>query len=170
MHVMENFSSIPFSLNNKLQVKSKVERETYKLKVTEEASARNNGPTSYRVWFQQWWRRFFSEMSHNMLTQTTSLMIFRNLGYFSGLINVVIPPPPPQRFPYRLEKTSGMLTDELIWGLGSAPQYSGVGLGLAEGRSKDAPRLAIRCSWLKLGTWGFITVCSLFLQIFVIVY
>ena len=32
---------------------------------------------------------------------------------------------------YLLMKNNEMFTDELIWGLGSAPQYSGVGVGLA---------------------------------------
>ena len=47
--IKKKFLIIPFSLNNKLQVKSEVERETYKLKVTKEASTKCNGPTSYGV-------------------------------------------------------------------------------------------------------------------------
>ena len=53
-----------------------------------------------------------------------------------------------------LEKTNEMFTDELIWGLRSAPQYSGIGVGLAEGRGRGAVRLATSWSKLKLAGVG----------------
>ena len=151
--------SIPVSLNDKLQVKNEVQRDTHRLKGNKEASAKyrgrpyvgsNSGEGDFSLRWSKTWKHRLADWWYS-----------GEIYFFRWNIVIFL----PQRLYYLLEKTNEVFTDELIWDLRSAPQYSGVGVGLAEGRGRDAARLATSWFWLKLGVVheAFITLCSLFL-------
>ena len=115
--------SIPVSLNDKLQVKNEVQRDTHRLKGNKEASAKyrgrpyvgsNSGEGDFSLRWSKTWKHRLADWWYS-----------GEIYFFRWNIVIFL----PQRLYYLLEKTNEVFTDELIWGLGSAPQYSGWGWG-----------------------------------------